>query len=68
MGESRITHFFFPVSAIRNPKSKASVHKPRGDVAENQRVVILAGLVSNNPGVTAVHRIELIFSSVGDPG
>ena len=30
-----------------------SVHKTRSDVAEDQRVVILTGLVTNNPRIAA---------------
>src|ERR1700694_3545797 len=41
--------------------------KPRSDVAEDQRVVILSGLVAHNPRIGAVHRIELVLSNIGDP-
>ena len=42
--------------------------KPRSDVAEDQRVVILTGLVANNPRIGAARRSELVLSSIGDPG
>ena len=38
------------------------------DVAEDQRVVILSGLVANNSRIGAVRRTELILSSIGEPG
>jgi hypothetical protein len=44
------------------------VDKRSSNVAENQRVVILTGLVSNQPRIGAVRRSELILSNVGDPG
>src|SRR2546428_13991935 len=40
----------------------------RSDVAEDQCVVILSGLVAHKPGIAAAHRTELVFSSIGDPG
>ena len=42
--------------------------KTRSNVAEDQRVVILAGLVSNNPRIGAARRSELVLSNIGDPG
>src|SRR6266478_5993377 len=42
--------------------------KTRNDIAEDQRVEILRGLVSNNPSIRAVHWSELVLSSIGDPG
>jgi hypothetical protein len=45
-----------------------TVDKRSSDVADDQRVVILSGLVGNNPGIDAVHRIELVLSNIGDPG
>ena len=41
--------------------------KPSSDVAEDQRVVILTGLVANNPRIGAARRSELVLSNIGDP-
>jgi hypothetical protein len=38
------------------------------DVAEDDRVVILSGLVANKRRIRAVHRSELVLSNIGDPG
>src|SRR5205823_5617442 len=43
------------------------VRKSRSNVAEDQRFVILVGLVSNDPRIRPVHRIELILSNIGNP-
>ena len=43
-------------------------YKTRSGVAEDQRVVILAGLVGKKPHIRAVRRSELVLSSIGDPG
>src|SRR5438552_3470957 len=43
-------------------------YKTRSDVAEDQRVVVLSRLVTNNRRIGAVRRSELVLSSVGDPG
>ena len=45
-----------------------SVHIGRSNVAEDQRVVILTGLVTNKPRIGAARRIELVLSRIGDPG
>src|SRR5436189_865073 len=42
--------------------------KRSGDITENQRVVILAGLVGNNSRITTARRNELVFSNIRDPG
>ena len=41
--------------------------KTTNDVAEDQRDVILAGLVARNPRIGAAHRSELVLSNIGDP-
>ena len=38
------------------------------DVAENERVVILTGLVRNKSRIGSAHRSELVLSSIGNPG
>src|SRR2546428_1648233 len=45
-----------------------SFGKRRRNVAEDQRVVILTGLVCNNPRIGAVRRSKLVLSNIGDPG
>jgi hypothetical protein len=49
-------------------KNLNSMHKSTRDVAEDQRVVILSRLVSNNSRIGSAHRIEFVLSSIGDPG
>ena len=44
------------------------VDKPGSNVAEDQRVVILTGLVNNNRRISAARRTELVLSNIGDPG
>ena len=39
----------------------------RSDIAEDQRVVILSGLVTNKPRIAAADWTELVFSGIGDP-
>ena len=45
-----------------------SLCKRRNNIAENQRVVILTGLVSNNARIGAVRRTELVLSCIRGPG
>src|SRR5689334_4617812 len=42
--------------------------KSRSDVTENQRVVILTGLVTSDVRVVTVRGVELVLSDIGDPG
>ena len=44
------------------------VDKTRSDIAEDQRVVILNGLVAGNSRIAATGRIKPVLSSIGDPG
>src|SRR5712691_1690903 len=44
--------------------TSSSVDKATSDVAEDERVVILAGLVGHNPRIAATHRIELVLSCI----
>ena len=44
------------------------MHIPGSDVAEDQRVVILAGLVAHNRRIGAARRTELVLSGIGGPG
>jgi hypothetical protein len=37
-------------------------------VAEDQRVIVLPGLVTRNPRIAAAQRIELVLSCIADPG
>ena len=45
-----------------------TVCKRSGNVAEDQRVVVLRSLVARKPRVGAVHRSELVLTNIGDPG
>ena len=42
--------------------------KSGGDIAEDQRIVILSGLVNHNSSIAAVRWVELVLSNIGDPG
>ena len=41
--------------------------KKRSNVTENQRVVILSGLVTHNPRIGTAHRTKLVLSSIDGP-
>ena len=58
-----------PSSAAASSDGPPSdVGKTSNDVAEDQRVEILGGLVGNKPRIRAARRSELVLSSIGDPG
>jgi len=44
----------------------SSVDKRSSDVAEDEGIVILIGLVAAEPWIRAVHRSELVLSDIGD--
>ena len=48
--------------------ARLSVNKTSSDIAQDQRVVILAGLVANNSRMGAARRTKLVLSGIGDPG
>ncbi len=45
-----------------------TIDKPRNNIAIDQRVVILSGLATSNPGIRAACRSEPELSYIGDPG
>jgi hypothetical protein len=55
-------------TGTRATSCRSGFYKRRSDVPEDQRVVILSGLVANKPQIRAVHRGELVLSNIGDPG
>jgi hypothetical protein len=44
------------------------MHKPSGDVAEYQGVIILPGLIRHDPRIGAVRGIELVLPAVRNSG
>ena len=38
------------------------------DVAEDERVIALPGLIGRNRGISAIERIEIVLARVGNPG
>ena len=55
-----------PATACDGPSGRWT--NASSDVAEDQRVVILTGLVANKPRIGAARRSELVLSNIGDPG
>jgi hypothetical protein len=53
--------------ANRDDNDDQSLYKFRSNIAENQRVVILPDLVSNNPRIAVARRSELVFSNIAVP-
>src|SRR5205823_7836551 len=47
---------------------RRTFRKMRSNVAEDQRIIILSGLVATKPRIGAVRGSELVFSDIGYPG
>ena len=44
------------------------MHKRSRDIPENQRVIVLTGLIGTDSGIGPIDRIELVFPDVGNSG